>query len=66
MDDLIEFVPIIPSPCVNICRMNRKRGWCEGCGRTLDEIGRWGGTTSADRDTVMAELPGRMKAMKPL
>ena len=64
MDSLIEFVPIVPSPCVNICRMNRARGWCEGCGRTLDEIARWGTTDDADRDAVTAQLPGRLAEME--
>lgn len=55
---MIEFVPIIESPCVNICRL--ERGGCIGCGRTTAEIARWGTTTDADRRAVMAELPGRM------
>lgn len=59
-DDLFELVPIIPSPCVDICTMDGPTGWCEGCGRTLDEIARWGSTSKADRDAVMAALPGRL------
>ena len=55
---MIEFVPVIESPCVNICRL--ERGQCVGCGRTAAEIARWGGTTDADRRAVMAALPGRM------
>jgi len=57
---LIEVVPIVPSPCVNICRMHDATGWCEGCGRTIDEIAGWGSAGQAERDTVMAQLPGRM------
>ena len=57
---MFEIVPIIPSPCVNICRIDRASGWCEGCGRTLAEIARWGEADAEDRDAVMAELPARM------
>lgn len=57
---MFEIVPPIESPCVNICRMDPRSGWCEGCGRTLDEIARWGDTDDADRAAVMAELPARM------
>ena len=32
---------------------------CKGCFRTLDEIARWGTMTDAERDRIMAELPGR-------
>jgi len=59
-DALFDLVPVIPSPCVDICLMDDATGWCEGCGRTLDEIARWGSTDKADRDAVMAELPGRL------
>ncbi|KRC80250.1 DUF1289 domain-containing protein [Sphingomonas sp. Root241] len=53
----------IASPCTNICRMDDATGWCIGCGRTLAEIARWGGTSDADRDTVMAALPERMATL---
>jgi hypothetical protein len=32
----------VPSPCVNICRMDARSGLCTGCSRTLDEIASWG------------------------
>jgi predicted Fe-S protein YdhL (DUF1289 family) len=60
MDSLIEFVPTVPSPCVNLCVMDDATGWCEGCGRTLDEIARWGSASKADRDAVWAKLPERL------
>ena len=28
----------VPSPCINVCKMNERSGLCEGCLRTLDEI----------------------------
>lgn len=31
----------IPSPCINICRMEASTGLCEGCLRTIDEIAGW-------------------------
>jgi hypothetical protein len=64
MDPLIEFVPVIASPCVNICHMDAATGWCEGCGRTIDEIAGWGGADDAGRAAVAAELPARLAAMK--
>ena len=50
----------VRSPCINICQIDDASGWCVGCGRTLDEIARWGITDDADRDAVMAELPARI------
>ena len=34
-------VPGVPSPCVNICRMEAASGLCAGCWRTIDEIAAW-------------------------
>ena len=31
----------VPSPCINVCRIDEATGGCEGCGRTLDEIAAW-------------------------
>ena len=38
----------VPSPCINICRMDPVTDQCEGCLRTLDEIGLW---SQLDDDT---------------
>ncbi|MBQ1500148.1 MAG: DUF1289 domain-containing protein [Sphingomonas sp.] len=61
---MIEYVPIIESPCVSICVMDAATGWCIGCGRTLAEIARWSETDQADRDAVMAALPARMEQLE--
>ena len=31
----------VPSPCINVCRMDERSGWCVGCFRSLDEIAAW-------------------------
>ena len=28
----------MPSPCINVCRMDAATGWCAGCLRTIDEM----------------------------
>lgn len=42
--------------------MDAASGLCTGCGRTLDEIARWGAMSDAGRRAIMAELPQRLKA----
>jgi predicted Fe-S protein YdhL (DUF1289 family) len=37
-------------------------GLCTGCGRTLQEIARWGALSEADRRAIMAKLPTRLAA----
>jgi predicted Fe-S protein YdhL (DUF1289 family) len=51
-----------PSPCINICRMDAATGWCEGCQRTLQEIGTWSGLSDADKRAVWQALPARREA----
>jgi len=53
----------VRSPCTGVCRIDQACGWCVGCGRTLDEIARWGSTSEADRDSVITALPERMAAL---
>jgi predicted Fe-S protein YdhL (DUF1289 family) len=49
----------VPSPCINVCRMNPRTGWCEGCLRTLEEIAAWSTLDDAGRRAVWCELPQR-------
>jgi uncharacterized protein len=50
------------SPCIKICTYDPGTGLCQGCGRTLAEIGAWFSMTDAQRRAVMEELPARLKA----
>ena len=47
------------SPCIDICRIDDRTGWCEGCLRTIEEIMRWPDYSEQQRAAVLAELPGR-------
>ncbi len=49
----------VPSPCINVCRMDAATGWCEGCQRTLAEIAGWGGLSDADKRAIWSALPAR-------
>lgn len=49
----------LTSPCTGVCRIEAATGWCRGCRRTRDEIGRWTGFTPAERRAVLARLPER-------
>jgi len=30
-----------PSPCISVCTIDDRTGWCLGCARTIDEIRDW-------------------------
>ena len=52
----------IKSPCIKICVVDPATGWCEGCFRTMAEIGSWMRYSAAERDQVMRTLSARRKA----
>lgn len=53
------------SPCVQVCQIDQLLKLCLGCGRTLDEIGRWSKLDDPQRLMVMQHLPQRMKKLEP-
>jgi uncharacterized protein len=57
---------MIPSPCINICKMDAENGLCLGCFRTIDEITVWSRTNDANRARIMAAVAQRQLAMQPL
>ncbi|WP_439573601.1 DUF1289 domain-containing protein [Phreatobacter sp.] len=50
----------IESPCIRCCQISATHGICEGCGRTLAEIGGWLSLTPAERRSIVAELSSRL------
>ena len=50
---------MIETPCVKICTVDARQGFCLGCGRTRDEIARWAGMSAAERSRIINELPER-------
>lgn len=54
----------IESPCILVCSIDQKTGYCFGCGRTRDEISAWISMTSDERRAVMALLPGRLETVE--
>ncbi len=55
----------VPSPCVNVCRMDEATGLCEGCLRTIDEIACWSLLDDAEKRSVWQELDARRAARTP-
>ncbi|RWB27659.1 MAG: DUF1289 domain-containing protein [Mesorhizobium sp.] len=55
---------VIESPCILVCSIDMKTGFCFGCGRTREEIGAWIEMTPEIRRSVMAELPARLEMVE--
>jgi predicted Fe-S protein YdhL (DUF1289 family) len=50
---------ILPSPCVGICRLDDTTGWCLGCARDAEELGRWRDLSLYEQARIWADLPRR-------
>ena len=49
----------VASPCNNVCKVDVRTGWCEGCLRTLDEIASWSVLDDAEKRAVWTVLEQR-------
>jgi hypothetical protein len=47
------------SPCTNVCRIDKRSGYCEGCRRTVDEIMAWPNASEDVKRAVLDALPRR-------
>lgn len=52
-------VSCVPSPCVNVCRMDADSALCVGCFRTLDEIAKWSGAADSEKQAILATVEKR-------
>jgi predicted Fe-S protein YdhL (DUF1289 family) len=49
----------VPSPCINICRVDPKTKLCIGCFRTVEEITHWGVASESDKRAIWREIQRR-------
>lgn len=52
------------TPCILVCSIDMKTGFCFGCGRTRDEIGAWTLYTVQERREIMDSLPARLETVE--
>ena len=50
------------TPFIDVCRMDRRTGLCEGGLRTIDEIAAWGALTESMKRVVLANIAARRAA----
>ena len=49
----------VMSPCIGICTLDSRSGYCVGCKRTVDEIARWMTLDDPSRQQIIDQLPAR-------
>lgn len=57
---------MLPSPCINLCKMHPTVGLCQGCYRTLEEIGRWSRTEDTERAKILEAIVERRRQFPDL
>ncbi len=50
------------SPCISVCQLDDRTGWCIGCYRTIDEIRDWIIMVPDERRRVLERLAERRSA----
>jgi len=53
---------VVESPCIDICRIDPRSGYCVGCLRTLDEIAGWSRCDDDARRQILAAVAARRQA----
>jgi predicted Fe-S protein YdhL (DUF1289 family) len=51
--------PYPTTPCIAVCQIDPKSGFCFGCYRTLKEIAQWGRFSEEEREALLPELDRR-------
>jgi uncharacterized protein len=51
---------MVPSPCMSVCQMDEDLGLCQGCLRTLGEIGAWGNANATFKRQVWGDIEARV------
>jgi hypothetical protein len=51
------------SPCIRLCLLDERTGFCLGCGRTVEEIGGWITMPVEARIALKADLPARLAGL---
>ncbi|HMR31327.1 MAG TPA: DUF1289 domain-containing protein [Geminicoccaceae bacterium] len=53
----------LASPCVGVCRLDERTGWCLGCGRSAVELAAWRDLDEEARERLWRQLPGRRQRL---
>ena len=54
----------IESPCILVCSIDAKTGYCFGCGRTINEISAWSAMTPESRRDISQTLAARLETVE--
>jgi hypothetical protein len=56
---------VVPSPCISVCRISARDGFCEGCFRTLGEVSGWARSSQTAKQVLWQTILQRMNTKQP-
>ncbi len=56
----------VDSPCINLCSYDYGKDFCEGCGRTLEEISYWTCFTSKEKEQILESCKKNLDSLPDL
>jgi predicted Fe-S protein YdhL (DUF1289 family) len=57
--------PAVESPCIKVCIVDGRSGFCLGCLRTLPEIARWSRLSADEQRAIVALAASRRSLIAP-
>jgi predicted Fe-S protein YdhL (DUF1289 family) len=54
----------VKSPCIDICKFDKKTGWCVGCGRSKDDCKEWKKASKKRLKEIKHDLPRRLEKLE--
>jgi len=52
----------VQSPCISVCTIDEKTGFCHGCYRSINEIEKWWDLNNHQKQAVLNKLAEREAA----
>ena len=47
---------MVKSPCIDVCKIDYKSGYCIGCNRTIEEITDWSSMNDSNKKKVLIRV----------
>ena len=54
----------VKNPCIDVCKFDKKTGWCVGCGRTKDDCRDWKKASKKRLEEIKHALPRRLEKLE--
>ena len=50
---------MVKSPCIDVCKIDYKSGYCIGCNRTIEEITNWSILSDQQKKKILTKVKSK-------